>query len=63
MRSQATILQEFDFSVPIGTLAAKCRARDGTEEYDRLVELSRPRPPSGGNVIFVNMGSRKEKTR
>lgn len=39
MRSQPTILQEFDFSVPIGTLAAKCRAEDGTEEYDRLVEL------------------------
>ena len=30
------VLDDFDFRVPVETLAAKCRARAGTELYDRV---------------------------
>ena len=33
------ILEDFDFCVTVETLAAKCRAKVGTEQYDRLLCL------------------------
>ena len=47
---EKTILKGFDFSVSFEALAAKCCAKVGTEQYDRLlwlyataVEIGRPR--------------------
>lgn len=33
------VANDFDFLVPVETLAAKCRAKVGTEQYDRLLWL------------------------
>ena len=34
-----TVYGDFDFNVPLEALAARCRVRVGTEQYDRLTWL------------------------